>query len=216
MRRREHSPEKIALERFSDALHAPQLSPPLPPLRKGGKVGGVWSFSPLAKGGYRGVLRVPLRCARFAIQAIENRSNESRRQEMVFPNRSSNRGGRRRGGAATELAVWLPLLVFVLIVAIDFCRLFFSYTIITNAARNGALCAIAPTQSPYNSVQDAALADANDLSPAPTVLPPTYGTDGQGNQTVSVTVQYQFNMISTYLGFSNVPLSRQVTMRMAP
>ena len=45
---------------------------------------------------------------------------------MVFPNRSSNRGGRRRGGAATELAVWLPLLVFVLIVAIDFCRLFFS------------------------------------------------------------------------------------------
>jgi len=135
---------------------------------------------------------------------------------MVFPNRSSNRGGRRRGSAAIELAVWLPLLVFVLIVAIDFCRLFFDYTIITNAARNGALYAIAPTKSPYNSVQDAALADANDLSPAPTVLPPTYGTDGQGNQTVSVTVQYQFNMISTYLGFSNVPLSRQVTMRMAP
>ena len=48
--------------------------PPYPPLRKGGKVGGVWSFSPLAKGGYRGVLRVPLRCARFGIQAIENRS----------------------------------------------------------------------------------------------------------------------------------------------
>ena len=63
------------VERFSDALHAPQLSPPLPPLRKGGKVGGVWSFSPLAKRGYRGVLRVPLRCARFAIQAIENRSS---------------------------------------------------------------------------------------------------------------------------------------------
>src|SRR5271157_6515299 len=39
------------LERFSDALHVPRLSPPLPPLRKGGKVGGVWSFSPLAKGG---------------------------------------------------------------------------------------------------------------------------------------------------------------------
>ncbi|MGZ3387724.1 MAG: TadE/TadG family type IV pilus assembly protein, partial [Isosphaeraceae bacterium] len=46
---------------------------------------------------------------------------------MVFPNRSSTRGGRRRGVAATELAVWLPLLVFVLIIAIDFCRLFFDY-----------------------------------------------------------------------------------------
>ena len=34
------------------------------PLRKGGKVGGVWSFSPLAKGEHRGVLRVPPRCAR--------------------------------------------------------------------------------------------------------------------------------------------------------
>jgi len=144
---------------------------------------------------------------------------------MVFPNRSSNRGGRRRGSAAIELAVWLPLLVFVLIVAIDFCRLFFHYTIITNAARNGALWAsdrhangmvpnsmVPPSWSPYATVQDAALADANDLSPAPTVLPPTYGTDGQGNPWASVTVQYQFNMISTYLGFSNVNLSRTVTM----
>src|SRR5271165_207635 len=68
-----------------------------------------------------------------------DRHNESRRQEMVFPNRSSNRGGRRRGGAAGELALVAPLLLFVLIVAIDFCRLFFHYTTITNAARNGAL-----------------------------------------------------------------------------
>src|SRR5271157_654659 len=117
-----------------------------------------------------------------------DRHNESRRQEMVFPNRSSTRGGSRRGAAAAELVALAPLLLFILIVAIDFCRLFFAYTIITNAARNGALYAIAPTQSPYNSVQDAALADASDLNPAPTVLPPTSGTDGQGNATVSVTV----------------------------
>src|SRR5271166_2637104 len=92
-----------------------------------------------------------------------DRHNESRRQEMVFPNRSSNRGGRRRGGAAAELALLAPLLVFIFIVAIDFCRLFFAYTIITNAARNGALWASdpGPTQSPYATVQEAALADAN-------------------------------------------------------
>jgi len=137
---------------------------------------------------------------------------------MVFPNRSSTRGGRRRGSAAAELVALAPLLLFVLLVAIDFCRLFFDYTIITNAARNGALYAIAPTKSPYNSVQDAALADANNLNPALTAANVTSstGTDGQGNQTVSVTVQYKFKMISTYLGFSNVNLSRQVTMRMAP
>ena len=63
---------------------------------------------------------------------------------MVFPNRSSNRGGRRRGAAAAELVAVAPLLLFVLIVAIDFCRLFFAYTIITNAARNGALWASDP------------------------------------------------------------------------
>ncbi len=147
---------------------------------------------------------------------------------MVFPNRSSNRGGRRRGAAATELAVLLPVLVLVLIGAIDFCRLFFHYTTITNAARNGALWASdplanpaivgLPSQSPYGSVQDAALADANNLNPALTAANVTSstGTDGQGNNTVSVKVQYQFNMISTYLGFSNVNLSRQVTMRVAP
>ena len=64
----------LGLGRFSDALHAPQLSPPYPPFARRGKVGGVWSFFPLAKGGHRGVLRVPLRCAMFGIQAIENRS----------------------------------------------------------------------------------------------------------------------------------------------
>src|SRR5271165_2103648 len=95
-----------------------------------------------------------------------DRHNESRRQEMVFPNRSSNRGGRRRGGAAAELALLAPLLVFIFIVAIDFCRLFFAYTIITNAARNGALYASDPRyQSLYPNFQAAALADASDLNP---------------------------------------------------
>jgi len=156
---------------------------------------------------------------------------------MVFPNRSSNRGGRRRGAAAAELALLAPLLLFILIVAIDFCRLFFDYTIITNAARNGALWAsdpyangtVTPSQSPYATVQDAALADANanlgslivnNLNPPLTAanvtssptIPPQPPPGGQ----VSVTVQYQFNMISSYLGFSNVNLLRKVTMRVAP
>ncbi len=131
---------------------------------------------------------------------------------MVFPNRSSNRGGRRRGSAAAELVAVAPLLLFVLIVAIDFCRLFFDYTIITNAARNGALWASDqhPSWSPYATVQDAALADANNLNPPLTAANVT--SSGPTGGQVSVTVQYQFNMISAYLGFSNVTLLRQVTM----
>ena len=65
------------------ACAAALTPPPTPPLQ-GGKVGGVWSFSPLAKGGHRGVLRVPLRCARFGIQAIENRFSISRQVEPRF------------------------------------------------------------------------------------------------------------------------------------
>jgi hypothetical protein len=47
-------PRLSGLERFSDALLAPRLSPPLPPLRKGGKDGGVWSFFPPCEGGTQG------------------------------------------------------------------------------------------------------------------------------------------------------------------
>jgi hypothetical protein len=38
------------LERFSDALHAPRLSPPLPLLRKGGKLAASGLFPPLRRG----------------------------------------------------------------------------------------------------------------------------------------------------------------------
>jgi len=47
--------------------------PPCPPFARGGKTASGL-FSPLAKGGHRGVFRVPLCCARFVIHAIENRS----------------------------------------------------------------------------------------------------------------------------------------------
>src|SRR5208283_4825742 len=47
-----------------------------PPFARGGKTAASGLFSPLAKGGHRGVFRVPLCCARFVIHAIENRSNQ--------------------------------------------------------------------------------------------------------------------------------------------
>ncbi len=132
---------------------------------------------------------------------------------------------RRRGAAAAELAIVAPFLAFILIIAIDFCRLFFAYNTITNAARNGALWAadplangtVSPTESPYASVQAAAMADANNLSPALTAadITQTSGTDGQGNATVVVTVKYPFKLITSYLGFSTANLTRQITMRVS-
>jgi Flp pilus assembly protein TadG len=133
---------------------------------------------------------------------------------------------RRKGGSAVELALVAPVLCFMLIGAIDFCRVFFAYTTITNAARNGAVWAsdpfangtVTPSQSPYATVAAAAIADANNLSPALTSANVTQaaGTDANGNATVIVTVQYQFPLITSFMGLSNVGLSRQVTMRVLP
>lgn len=127
----------------------------------------------------------------------------------------------RRGASAVELALATPFLVLVLLCVVDFCRLFFAYTTITNAARNGALWLcdpLAPTQSPYADYQHAALADANNLNPALTTsnVTSSTGTDGYGNATVGVTVQYQFNLLTSYLGFSSINMARTVTMRKEP
>jgi Flp pilus assembly protein TadG len=132
----------------------------------------------------------------------------------------------RRGAAAAEFALVAPFLAFIFLIATDFCRLFFALNTITNSARNGALWAsdplangtVTPCQSPYGSVAAAALADANNLNPplTSTNITQTSGTDGQGNPTVVVTVQYQFSLITSYLGFGTVTLSRQATMRVAP
>src|SRR5271165_406248 len=43
------------LERFSDALHVPRLSPPLPPFARGGKSAASGLFPPLRRGGDTGV-----------------------------------------------------------------------------------------------------------------------------------------------------------------
>lgn len=133
--------------------------------------------------------------------------------------REHPRGGSGRRAAATaELAIVLPLLVFVMVITCDFARLYYHYTTITNCARNGALWASDPTtsaKSQYTTVQQAALADASNLSPQPTVTS-SNGTDANGNSNVSVTVTYPFQMVTTYLGFSSVTLSRTVEMRVAP
>src|SRR5688500_14469174 len=80
--------------------------------------------------------------------------------------------GRRRGAAVVELAVLLPLLVFLFVIAVDFARIFYYSVTLTNCARAGAMYASDPTtsgESAFASTQAAALADATNLSPPPTV-----------------------------------------------
>jgi hypothetical protein len=109
----------------------------------------------------------------------------------------------------------------LLVLGIDFGRVFYYYVTITNCARNGALYAAdptAPSQSAYGSMSAAALADwPSSLTPAPTVTGPVNGTDAEGNSYVEVTVSWTFNTITSYLGsLGTQALSRTARMRVEP
>jgi Flp pilus assembly protein TadG len=134
----------------------------------------------------------------------------------------------RRGAQAVEFAVLLPFLAFMFIIAVDWARIFYYSIAVTNCARNGALymCqqqSARTTSSPYTDsgyvnlyanskapVSDAALADASDLTPTPTVTTNS-GSDSYGPY-VEVTVSYPFQTVT---GFSvwdfGVPSSTNVT-----
>lgn len=146
----------------------------------------------------------------------------------------------RRGTAAVEFAILLPFLMLLVVVAIDFSRLFHQYTVITNAARNGALYASsyaanqsAAADSPYtqysgttinwtSSIQAATLgtrtgqpSEAGTLSPIPTVSYSPNPLTATAS-TVDVTVTYNFPMLTSYLGFGTQTIRRTVRMSVAP
>src|SRR5262245_20323559 len=108
----------------------------------------------------------------------------------------------RRGAAIVELAVLLPLLIFLFVIAVDCARVYYFSVTLTNCARAGALYASDPTtndESPYASTEAAALADASNLSPAPTITSLT-GVDASGRPYVEVTAAYTFRTITGFPG----------------
>jgi Flp pilus assembly protein TadG len=123
--------------------------------------------------------------------------------------------GDRRGVAVVELAVLLPLLVFLFVVAVDFARVYYFSLTLQNCARAGAMYASDPgvaDESPFASTQEAALSDATNLSPAPTITQ-TSGTDASGRSYVEVTADYPFQSITGFLGLPKLMnISRSVRM----
>jgi Flp pilus assembly protein TadG len=122
------------------------------------------------------------------------------------------------GSAVVELAILLPLLVLLLVIAIDFARVYYYSLSLTHCAQAGALYASDPTkaaESPFPSAEAAALADATNFSPQP-VITTHSGTDSLGRKYVSVTAEYTFETVTGFPGIPNqVPLSRTVTMYLA-
>jgi Flp pilus assembly protein TadG len=121
----------------------------------------------------------------------------------------------RKGVAVVELAVLLPLLVFLFVVAADFARVYYYSLTLTNCARSGALYASDPAiagESPFASVEEAALADATNINPPPAIAQ-TQGVDANGRPFVAVTATYSFKTVTGFPGLPN-PLELRRTVRM--
>lgn len=132
-----------------------------------------------------------------------------------------------RGGVATlELAVLLPLLCFLFVIAIDYARIFYYSLTLENAARNGAYYASNyPGIYAYTTAEAVVTADVSNLSPAPTV-DIRYATTADGpfetttpitNGYVEVKVTWNFKSITKFPGVpTNTTLVRKCRMKVAP
>ena len=134
----------------------------------------------------------------------------------------------RKGVQVVEFAILLPFLAFMFVIAVDWARVFYYSIAVANCARNGALYlsqqqSAKTSSSPYTDsgyvnlyvrsaspVTAAALADAPDLTPAPTVTSAA-AKDGYGDY-VEVTVSYPFHAVTNFsVGNFLVPSSTNVT-----
>jgi len=124
----------------------------------------------------------------------------------------------RRGVATVELAILLPFLSFILLVTIDFARVYYQAVVLEDSVRSGALYGGQdPTHAADTTgIQNAVLANATDLKPAPSVSSTT-GTDSAGDQYVEVTATWTFKTVTNFPGIPNpTVLTRVVRMRVAP
>jgi len=125
----------------------------------------------------------------------------------------------RHAAAAVELAVVLPLLVFVFLLAVDFCRIFYATQIVQNCAYAGALYgsqAAASSASATTAAQQAAVAEGTNLTPPLAASQVTY-TPPDSNNNIKVGVTYTFSTLAPFLGIPHsTTITRTVTMAAVP
>jgi Flp pilus assembly protein TadG len=122
---------------------------------------------------------------------------------------------RRRGVAAVELAIVLPILAFLLMIAIDYCRVFYHVQVVDDGARSAALYASGTSlPGPGQSTNAAAVAAA--VAAGANLDPPIKAEDvsvTSSSTSVAVTVRYQFRTVAAFPGIpATVNLTRTVSM----
>jgi Flp pilus assembly protein TadG len=124
-----------------------------------------------------------------------------------------------RGQSLAEFALVLPVILVLVLGAIDFGRVYFAYVSVTNAARNGAHYASGSPVAAEDAggIREAVLEETSDLldtSPTNPSVAVATGTDGQGGLYADVTVSYAFSPIFPWPGLpDSVELDRTVRAR---
>ena len=144
---------------------------------------------------------------------------------MICPRRHP--GCLRRGAAAGELAMVLPVLVMIVLSCVDFGQFAYNYIALGNAVRAGAAWAMinppsnmaAPPAAWQTSIVTAV---SNEMSLQPGfqsgslmvgTVTPVLNPDGTTYR-FSVTATYPFQTVISYVGIpQSLTLSRTVTMR---
>ena len=108
----------------------------------------------------------------------------------------------RKAAAAVEMAVVLPFVALLFMVALDFCRVFHCTQTVQGCAQTAALYASGtalppPNTSANDAAQQAAVADGAVLDPPLKTTDVAIAGDGS---TVTVTVTYNFQTFVPYPG----------------
>jgi Flp pilus assembly protein TadG len=142
---------------------------------------------------------------------------------MRVVNRSGGRRRRlRRGAAAAELALILPVLVTLVLGCVDFGRYAYTYIAVTNAARAGAAYAMMNnyTSSTLSTWQTGVTTAAKQEmtgqtgynSANLTVSTPVVTVESSGLRRVQVTVSYPFQTVVTW-SWSGLNIPHNLTLQ---
>src|ERR1043166_1508497 len=124
----------------------------------------------------------------------------------------------RRGAAAVELAILLPILGCLFVAALDFSRVFYFDIILMNCARNAAVYGSQDPTSAQDTagIKTAAQRDASNLDV--TKLNVSSSVNSTSNPTtVTVTVTYPFTTLTRYPGVpSSITLTHTMQISVVP
>ena len=124
----------------------------------------------------------------------------------------------RRGAALVEAAVVLPVMMFLIGIAVDYSRIIYSTVTLSGSSRNGAMYEFDPCsygESNYTSYSNAAQADASNLGTNVT-FSKTTSTSANGTTTVTIKSDSTFQLLSSWFILpSQKSINRTIAIRQA-